>query len=281
MCTSSTATPAATGGASSGDDERNASAGAAASRPPRARPRRPPRRHPGSARPPGRARPRPPRGTRRARVRRGRPRGRVTASCPRAARRCRRRAAGSARPRSPPLEQRGEVVGAGEAPHARGEVRVRLPAGQHPAQRTGTSTSNQSRKNGRRIPRGRVISSTASLPPGRSTRASSRRPPSRSARFRTPKPTVAASNSPSANGSASASPCTHSIAPDFLRARSSIFGEKSSPSTRPPRRSASTARSPVPQHASSTRSPGHTTSATASLRQRRSSPAVITRFITS
>ena len=30
------------------------------------------------------------------------------------------------------LEQRGEVVGAGEAAHARREVRVRLPAGQHP-----------------------------------------------------------------------------------------------------------------------------------------------------
>ena len=170
------------------------------------------------------------------------------------------------------LEERGEIASGREAPHARraGTCRPPRPGARGP--RTGTSTSNQSRKNGRRMPCGRVISSTASLPPGRSTRASSLKPPSRSARFRTPKPTVAASKSPSANGSASASPCTHSIAPDFLRARSSILGEKSSATTRPPRRSASTARSPVPQHASSTRSPGQTTAFTASLRQRWSRP---------
>ena len=43
------------------------------------------------------------------------------------------------------------------------------PGSTRPA--NGTSTSNQSRKNGRRMPRGRVISRTATLPPGRSTRA--------------------------------------------------------------------------------------------------------------
>ena len=110
-------------------------------------------------------------------------------------------------------------------------------------------------------PRGRVISSTASLPPGRSTRrelAQARlevgevaHAEARRSRRRTRRPRT---------GSASASPCTHSIAPDFRRARSSMRSEKSSPTTAPPRRSASTARSPVPQHASSTRSPGHTTS---------------------
>ena len=126
-----------------------------------------------------------------------------------------------------------------------------------------------------------MISSTARRPPGRRTRHNSASPRSRSSRFRTPKPTVAASNSPSRNGSASASPCTQSIVPDLRRARSSMRSEKSSPVTRPPRRSASTARSPVPQHASRTRSPGHTTLLTASRRQRRSSPTVMTRFIAS
>jgi len=94
-------------------------------------------------------------------------------------------------------------------------------------------------------------------------------------------PTVAASNCESAKGSASASPCTHSIVPDLRRARSSMRSEKSRPTTRPPRRSASSARSPVPQQASSTRSPGHTTCAAARRRHRPSSPAVIRRFIRS
>ena len=48
-----------------------------------------------------------------------------------------------------------------------------------------------------------------------------------------------------------------------------------------PDRSAAIARSPVPQQASRTRSPGLTTAFTVSRRQRRSRPAVITRFITS
>jgi hypothetical protein len=100
--------------------------------------------------------------------------------------------------------------------------------------------------------------------------------------LRTPKPTVAASNEPSSNGSASTSPRTHSIVGSLRRARSSIRSEKSRPTTIPaPARCAATARSPVPQHASSTRSPGRTTSRTVTCRQWRSSPAVITRFITS
>ena len=93
-----------------------------------------------------------------------------------------------------------------------------------------------------------------------------------------PTPTGALkSNSPSSNGSASASPRTHSIVPDLRRARSSIRDEKSSATTLPPRRSASTARSPVPQQASRTLSPGQTTSRAASWRHRLSRPAVITR----
>ena len=60
-----------------------------------------------------------------------------------------------------------------------------------------------------------------------------------------------------------------------------VAAEKSRPVTAAPRRPAATARSPVPQHASRTRSPGRTTASTVSLRHLRSSPAVITRFITS
>ena len=202
--------------------------------------------------------------------------------CPRAGRRCRRRAAGSGRPgsrRSRTARRDRRARGSG-ARSPGGTCRPPRRAARGRA--SGTSdVEPEAEERAEESPRGRVISSTASLPPGRRTRASSRRPPSRSARLRTPNPTVAASNSPSPNGSASASPCTHSIAPDFFRARSSILSEKSRPTTRPPRRSASTARSPVPQHASSTRSPGQTTSLTASFRQRRSSPAVITRFIAS
>ena len=80
--------------------------------------------------------------------------------------------------------------------------------------------------------------------------------------MRTPKPTVAASNEASSNGSSSRSPWIHSIAGSLRRARSSIRPEKSSPITvgRPALRAA-IARSPVPQPASSTRSPGRTTAA--------------------
>ena len=58
-------------------------------------------------------------------------------------------------------------------------------------------------------------------------------------------------------------------------------GEKSSPVTTAPFRSAATARSPVPQQASSTRSPECTTASTVSRRQDRSRPTVMTRFMTS
>jgi hypothetical protein len=65
------------------------------------------------------------------------------------------------------------------------------------------------------------------------------------------------------------------------RARSSIFSEKSRPVTVAPAFAAMIARSPVPQAASSTRSPGWTTARTVARRQRWSSPAVMTRFMTS
>jgi hypothetical protein len=99
--------------------------------------------------------------------------------------------------------------------------------------------------------------------------------------LRTPKPTVAASNEPSSSGSASASPRTHSTSGALRRALSSIRSEKSTPVTRAPMRSAAIARSPVPQHVSSTRSPGRTTAATVTRRHRWSSPSVIVRFIAS
>ena len=69
-------------------------------------------------------------------------------------------------------------------------------------------------------------------------------------------------------GAPACRPAPRSIDADFRRARSSIASEKSSPVTMPPSRSAATARSPVPQQASSTRSPGRTTACAASRRQR-------------
>ena len=61
--------------------------------------------------------------------------------------------------------------------------------------------------------------------------------------------------------SPSASPSIQSIADDFRRALASIGSEKSSPVTRPPAWAAASARSPVPQQTSRTRSPGRTTAA--------------------
>ena len=84
----------------------------------------------------------------------GRPRG--SGRYPRAGRRCHRRGGGSARPK-PAARGAPRVVRPREAPDARRQVRVRLPAGEHPPA-SGTRTSNQRRKNGRRRPRGRVIS---------------------------------------------------------------------------------------------------------------------------
>ena len=171
----------------------------------------------------------------------------------RAARRSCRRAAGTGRRRTR------------RAPSAPRALRPRESAARSPGDRcrrsrraatrpsSGTTRSNQTSKNGRSSPRGCVISRIARRPPGRSTRRSSARPRSSPSTLRTPKPTVTASNEPSANGRSSMSPCTHSTDVDLRRARSSMRAEKSRPVTTPPSRSAASARSPVPQHASSTR----------------------------
>ena len=165
---------------------------------------------------------------------------------------CRRRA-GRPRPRSrssrrarrdPPRRGSGERSPAGTCTPCRPAAPVRAAA---------RSGRTRARRTASGAPRGCVISRIASRPPGRRTRRSSRRPASRSATLRTPKPTVAASKLASANGSASASPSTHSIVSDLRRARASISAEKSRPVTMPPSRSAAIARSPVPQQASRTR----------------------------
>ena len=141
----------------------------------------------------------------------------------------------------------------------------------------------RARRTAAATPRGCVISRIASRPPGRSTRRSSRsaelevgdvahaeadrrrverRRRRTAARACRPAPTRA--------------PCA------LRRARASIASEKSSPVTWPaPACRSAIARSPVPQAASSTRSPGRTADSAASRRQRMSRPAVMTRFITS
>ena len=126
--------------------------------------------------------------------------------------------------------------------------------------RSGTIRSNQSEKNGFSGPRGWVISRIASRPPGRRTRRSSSSAALEVgdvAHAEADRGRVEARR-PS-KGSASTSPCTHSIVSDLRRARTSISLEKSRPVTMPPSRSAAIARSPVPQQASRTRAPGWTT----------------------
>ena len=173
--------------------------------------------------------------------------------------------------------------GAGEAAHARRQVRVGLAARAARCPSSGTIRSNQSGRTAAATPRGCVISRIASRPPGRSTRAQlAQRRASRSATLRTPKPTVAASNV-AVRERQREHVALHPLDRVRLapRALEHPRREVEPGDDARPRRSAATARSPVPQQASSTRSPGRTTASTASRRQRRSSPAVITRFITS
>ena len=148
---------------------------------------------------------------------------------------------------------------------------------------SGTTRSNQSEKNvdnGGRV--GVVISSTTTRPPGRTTRTISAKPRSRSEKLRAPNPTVTASNSPSAYGSAKAFPCSHRTAALFPRARASMPSEKSEPTTSAPRAARAIARSPVPVATSSAREPGPTRArSTARSRQRWCRPAVMTEFMTS
>ena len=131
-----------------------------------------------------------------------------------------------------------------------------------PCRASGTTPSNQSRKNGRRSPaRLRDLEDARAGRRARSTRRSSRerelevgdvadaeadrRGVERAVRERQ-------------REQVALRPTRRPR--DLRRARSSIRREKSSPvTTPPPARSAASARSPVPQQASSTRSPGRTT----------------------
>ena len=135
---------------------------------------------------------------------------------------------------------------------------------------------------GQRARVGVVSSSTTTRPPGRTTRAISARPRPRSEKLRAPKPTVAASKESSSYASSSAFPGSNPMSGAFARASSSIFSEKSTPTTSPSgptRRFSATARSPVPVATSSTRWPGPTCArSTARSRQPWCMPAVITEF---
>ena len=92
------------------------------------------------------------------------------------------------------LEQRGERLGAGEATHARGEVRVRLPAGEHLAEQRHDPVEPEREERPQDAARLRDLEDRE--PPAGPQHAAqlARAPASRSATFRTPKPTVAASN---------------------------------------------------------------------------------------
>ncbi len=91
-------------------------------------------------------------------------------------------------------QQVGEPLGGREALHRRGQVRVRRRRRAAPCRAAGRCGRTRARRTAAAAPRGCVISRIASRPPGRSTRRSSRSASSRSATLRTPKPTVAASN---------------------------------------------------------------------------------------
>ena len=177
MCTSSTATPAATGAAAPRPARRGTRARAAAAcRRPRARRRRPPATSPGWPR-------RRPRGGSSTSARYASRPGRRAARrvLERARRRCspgvKRDDRAAEQPESHLLESaRSSSATSSSAPGNRrtlaGRYVYALPPGRtFPS--TGTTRSNQSEKNGRRNPRGWVISRIASRPPGRSTRRSS------------------------------------------------------------------------------------------------------------
>ena len=204
-----------------------------------------------------------------ARARRGRRRARA------------RREPWRARSRAPPRGvERDDPAGhelPADLPRTRcGPSRRRAPSARGSGERSRGGTRRPSRRGapcraaGRRrrttggrtdgaTPRGCVISRQPSRPPGTSTRASSARPASSSATLRIPKPTVTASKLASSKGSAMTSPSIQRDRIGLAARASSIAGEKSRPVTTPPADCAATARSPVPQHASSTRSPGLTT----------------------
>ena len=201
----------------------------------------------------------------------------------RAARRYRRRRAGTARPRSrtrraarraPPARGSGARSRAGTCTRRRraGRGRAAARCGRTRAGRTARAT-----------PRGVVISRIPSRPPGRSTRRSSR-----SARLEV----VDVADPEADDGRVEARVlerqrehvALHPLELGRLapRALEHPLGEvEADDVARAGRLRAATARSPVPQQASRTRSPGRTASRTVAARQRWSSPTVMTRFIAS
>ena len=161
-----------------------------------------------------------------------------------------RRRDGTGVPRIRSVDQAPDPPRPGSA-NARREVRVRLPTREHAAEKRHDPVEPEREEGLQRPARLRDLED-------REPAAGAEDAPKLDGAAREvgdvamPKPTVAASKLPSAKGSASTSPCTHSIVSDLRRARTSISPEKSSPVTMPPSRSAAIARSPVPQHASRT-----------------------------
>ena len=212
MWTSSTATPAATGGGSPGGAREEGEQGP---QPLAAGCERVGADLGGDAlrttRPPRRGAPRSPPGTSRAPAAADVLERASSLRSPCGGRRCRRRGAGTRPRRSRGSPSARPALRAGEAADARGEVRVGLATWKDLAQPAGSGPRTRAGRSAASSPRGRVISRIPTRPPGRSTRRSSASPCSRSATLRTPKPTVAASNDASSNGSSSRSPWIHSI----------------------------------------------------------------------
>ena len=175
-------------------------------------------------------------------------------------------------------------AGRGSAARSPAGTRRRAPPGSS-LPSGGTSRSNQSRKNGREpAPAGCVISRQPRRPPGRSTRRSSREP-----RLEVGDVAHAEADRRGVERLVREREREHVAAYPLDRGRLAHGRALEHPlrevETGHPRRRRerqASARSPVPQHASRTRSPGpHDRRSAASSRQRRSSPAVMTRFMRS
>ena len=171
--------------------------------------------------------------------------------------------------------------GRGKPAHARGQVRVGRPAGQHlPGQRD-DAVEPEAVERREQPARARDLEDREPAARPR-TRRSSASPRSRSSRLRTPKPTVAASNDSSGNGS------VERVARRPSRSRSTSaralehrLREVERPSRcrppSPPRARGRRSRSRRRAHGRPVARPRPRSR----RRQRRSSPAVITRFIAS
>ena len=180
-------------------------------------------------------------------------------------------------------QEAGELVGAGEAAHAGGKVRVRRAAGKDLSEQRHEAGRTRAGRRARAARCGFVISriADASARPQHAPQLGERRARGRRGCGRRSRPSPRRSSRPR-TAAASASPCTHvDLARLAPRALEHARRRSRAPSRSRRPRSAATARSPVPQQASSTRSPGRTTASTVARRQRWSSPIVIVRFITS